>query len=64
MRTELVTTLKRRASKLLSDVERDREPFLTTQHGLPRAYLVDLERYQLMQERMACLKGLLEGNKL
>lgn len=63
MRTELVTTLKRRASELLSDVERDKQPILITQHGLPSAYLVDVESYQLMQERMAVLEGIARGEQ-
>ena len=43
MRTELVTTLKRRATKLLDQLAADRRPILITQHGLPSAYLVDVE---------------------
>jgi prevent-host-death family protein len=61
MRTELVTTLKRQATDLLADIERDRKPILITQHGLPSAYLVDVERYQLQQERMAVLEGIARG---
>jgi ACS family hexuronate transporter-like MFS transporter len=61
MRTELVTTLKRQATELLSDIERDREPILITQHGLPSAYLVDVESYESMQQRMALLEGIARG---
>jgi len=61
MRTELVTTLKRQASELLSDLERDREPILITQHGLPSAYLVDVETFELQRERMALLEGIARG---
>lgn len=63
MRTELVTTLKRQATELLSDIERDREPILITQHGLPSAYLVDVESYELMQQRMALLEGIARGEQ-
>ena len=63
MRTELVTTLKRQATELLSDIERDKEPILITQHGLPSAYLLDVETYQLMQERMAILEGIARGEQ-
>jgi prevent-host-death family protein len=48
MRTELVTTLKRKATELLSALERDREPILITQHGLPSAYLVDVQTYEAL----------------
>ena len=61
MRTELVTTLKRQATELLSDIERDKQPILITQHGLPSAYLVDVESYLLMQQRMAVLEGIARG---
>jgi prevent-host-death family protein len=61
MRTELVTTLKRQATELLSDIERDKQPILITQHGLPSAYLVDVETYQLMQRRMTVLEGIARG---
>ena len=61
MRTELVTTLKRQATELLSELERDREPILITQHGVPTAYLVDVETYELLQRRMTLLEGIARG---
>lgn len=63
MRTELVTTLKRQATELLSEVERKREPILITQHGVPTAYLVDVETYEAMQQRMKLLEGIARGEK-
>lgn len=63
MRTELVTTLKRHATDLLSELERDREPILITQHGLPSAYLVDVETYEALQRRMHLLEGIARGEK-
>jgi prevent-host-death family protein len=63
MRTELVTTLKRRATELLSDIERSKEPVLITQHGLPSAYLLDVETYELMEQRMAVLEGIARGEQ-
>jgi prevent-host-death family protein len=61
MRTELVTTLKRQAAELLSDIERDKQPILITQCGLPSAYLVDVETFELLQQRMAVLEGIARG---
>jgi prevent-host-death family protein len=61
MRTELVTTLKRQATELLADIERDKAPILITQHGLPSAYLVDVETYELMQQRLAVLESIARG---
>jgi prevent-host-death family protein len=63
MRTELVTTLKRRATELLSDIERDKKPILITQHGLPSAYLLDVETYELMEQRMTILEGIARGEQ-
>ena len=63
MRTELVTTLKRKASDLLSDLEKHRQPILITQHGLPSAYLIDVESYQKAQQRMSLLEGIARGER-
>lgn len=63
MRTELVTTLKRQATELLSELERDRQPILITQHGLPSAYLVDVATYESLQRRMALLEGIARGER-
>ena len=53
MRTELVTTLKRKATELLAQLDRHREPILITQHGRPAAYLVDVEAYEALGRRIA-----------
>ena len=63
MRTELVTTLKRQATELLSELEREKKPILITQHGLRSAYLVDVETYEAQQRRMNLLEGIARGEK-
>ena len=63
MRTELVTTLKRQTTELLADIERDKQPILITQHGVPSAYLLDVETFQLMQQRMDVLEGIARGEQ-
>ena len=63
MRTELVTTLKRKATELLSEIEKDKKPILITQHGLPSAYLVDVESYEKLQSRMTLLEGIARGEQ-
>lgn len=61
MRSELVTTLKRQTAELLSDIERDKQSILITQHGLLSAYLVDVETLELLRQRMAVLEGIARG---
>jgi prevent-host-death family protein len=63
MRIELVTTLKRRATELLAQLKSDSGPILITQHGLPAAYLVDVDAYDKMQKRIGLLEGLARGEK-
>ncbi len=63
MRTELVTTLKRKATEIISDLGRDRDPVLITQHGRPAAYLVDVETYERLQQRLAILEGIARGER-
>ena len=63
MRTELVTTLKRKATELLSELSRDKEPILITQHGLPTAYLVDVESFESLKGRIKLLEGIARGER-
>ena len=63
MRTELVTTLKRKATRLLADLERTRRPIAITQHGIPSAYLVDVETWDALQQRMTLLEGIARGER-
>jgi prevent-host-death family protein len=63
MRTELVTTLKRKATDVISQLTADQEPVLITQHGLPAAYLIDVQTYEVMQNRLTLLEGIARGEK-
>jgi prevent-host-death family protein len=63
MRTELVTTLKRKATELLSELSRDKEPILITQHGRPSAYLVDVESFESLKGRIKLLEGIARGER-
>jgi prevent-host-death family protein len=63
MRTELVTTLKRQATELLSELVQDRQPILITQHGVPSAYLVDVESFDKLRERVRLLEGIARGER-
>ena len=61
MKVELVTTLKRQATRILSDLKQSKEPILITEHGQPSAYLVDVDDFETMQSRMALLEGIAKG---
>ena len=63
MKTELVTTLKRQATQILSDLHSSGEPVLITEHGKPSAYLVDVDAYEFMQSRMGILEGIARGER-
>ena len=61
MKIELVTTLKRQATKILAELHETKEPVLITEHGRPSAYLVDPGDYELMQRRLAIMEGIARG---
>ncbi|CAH7172284.1 Antitoxin [Vibrio chagasii] len=63
MKVELVTSLKRQATKILADLHDTKEPVLITEHGKPSAYLVDVDDYQFMQNRLAILEGIARGER-
>ncbi|HAS8291370.1 TPA: type II toxin-antitoxin system Phd/YefM family antitoxin, partial [Vibrio vulnificus] len=63
MKVELVTSLKRQATKILADLHDTKEPVLITEHGKPSAYLVDVDDYEFMQNRLAILEGIARGER-
>ena len=63
MRTELVTTLKRQATKVLAELHESKEPILITEHGKPSAYLLDVEDYEYMLKRLQILEGIARGEQ-
>lgn len=63
VKTELVTTLKRKATEIIAGLESDRDPILITQHGKPAAYLMDVETYETMFRRISVLEGIALGEQ-
>ena len=61
MKIELVTNLKRQATKILADLHASLEPVLITEHGRPSAYLLDVDDYESMLSRMHILEGIARG---
>ena len=63
MRTERVTTLKRKATEIISEVGRNRVPVLITHRGRPAAYVVDVETYERLNQRLSILEGVARGER-
>jgi prevent-host-death family protein len=63
MKTEDLTTLKRSASTLISSVRRSRNPILITRHGRPAAYLVDVKRFEGLNEKLTVLESIGRGER-
>ncbi|PAU74864.1 type II toxin-antitoxin system Phd/YefM family antitoxin [Halomonas salipaludis] len=63
MKVELVTNLKRQATRILAELRASKEPIMITEHGQPSAYLVDVQYYEFMQRRLELLEGLSRGER-
>ncbi len=63
MKTELVTNLKRQATKIISSLERSSRPVLITEHGRKAAYLLSVEAFEGLQNRMKILEEIARGEK-
>lgn len=63
MKTEIVTTLKRQATKILAELHDTKETVLITEHGKPSAYLVDADAFEMMENRMQILEGIARGER-
>jgi len=63
MKTELVTSLKRQATRILADLHETKEPVLITEHGQPSAYLLDVHDYEQLMTRMSILEGIARGEQ-
>jgi len=63
MKVELVTTLKRQATRILREVKEKKVPVLITEHGLPSAYIVDVGSFEATQERLKLLEGIARGEE-
>ncbi len=63
MRTELVTTLKRKATEIIAELADDQDPVLITQHGKPAAYLLGVEAFDALKRRVSILEGIARGER-
>jgi prevent-host-death family protein len=63
MKMELVTNLKRQATKIIADLERHGAPILITEHGREAAYLLSVNAFKSLQKRMQILESIARGEK-
>ncbi|WP_040727776.1 type II toxin-antitoxin system Phd/YefM family antitoxin [Thiomicrorhabdus sp. Kp2] len=63
MRSEMVTTLKRQATRILADLNTSHEPVLITEQGKPAAYLINVQDYEAIQSRMNILEAVAKGEQ-
>ena len=63
MKTALVTELKRHATDIIAELQRERSPILVTERGKPAAYLVDVNSFESMRIRTAILEGIARGER-
>jgi len=63
MRTELVTTLKRKATEIIAGLDAEQDPVLITQHGKPAAYLMAVETFDTLTRRLGILEGIARGER-
>lgn len=63
MRIESAATLKQQTAELLAELQCYRQPILMTQHGVPSAYLVDVESFEAMQDHVSLLEGIARGER-
>lgn len=63
MKTELITTLKHQSKKILDELHQDKEPVLITERGKPSAWLVDVDHFEQLKQKLSLLEGLARGGK-
>ena len=63
MRTRPITPLKRKTAEIIAALESDHEPVLITRHGKPAAYLMAVDAFETLNERLDVLEGLARGER-
>lgn len=63
MKMARMSDLKRSATRILADLRETKEPVLIAEHGKPAAYLVEVNDYEIAQQRLSLLESLLEGER-
>ena len=63
MKVDLVTSLKRHATKTLSELHASQHLILIAEHEQPSAYLVVVDDFEFQQRRMRILEGIARGER-
>ena len=63
MKTELATSLKRKATEIIAELQSEKDPIMITQHGKPAAYLVDVQSFEELHRRISVLEGIALGEQ-
>ena len=63
MKTDLVTTLKRKATQINGNFQSERMPALSNQPGRPAACLVDVESSESTERRLSVPEGIAVGEQ-
>lgn len=63
MKTELVTNLKRQATRIIKDLSHSSAPIAITEHGRKTAYLLSVRAFEGLQHRMRVLEAIARGEK-
>jgi prevent-host-death family protein len=63
MKTELITSLKRHATRIISELNQEKRPVLITEHRQPSTYLIDPETFDALRARLRILEKIARGEK-
>jgi len=48
---------------MIAEIQAAHRPVLITQHGRPVAYLVDVQSYEALNQRLAIMEGIARGER-
>lgn len=58
-----VTDVKRKATEIITALQREQEPLVITEHGREAAVLMDVTSYRMQERRLALLEGIIRGQQ-
>jgi prevent-host-death family protein len=58
-----VTEIKRKATEIIDNLQREQTPMLITERGREAAILMDVPSYRLRERQIELLKGIIRGQQ-